>query len=88
MRMQDLDDWLPLDCPLINGHVNVTARETFKANLEVTAYRRPLWLFWSPWAWTAVERRVFRDAGFELGGGYRPTEMLRKDIILESKKTC
>lgn len=50
-------------------------------------YVKPLWLSWNPWVWALVERRTFREAGFELGGGFRTDGMLKEDNSLEMKKT-
>ena len=51
MIKQDLAHWLPLDCPLFDGHGNVTARETFQAHIIVEAYTRslPSLLLTVPW---------------------------------------
>lgn len=86
-HQQKQTDWLPLDCPLISGHGNITARETFRADIDVMVYEKPLWLLWNPSAWSLVERRTFREAGFELGGGFRTEGMLKEDKSLEMKKT-
>lgn len=72
---------MPLDCPLYDGHGNVTARETFSARITVTAYTRPLWRLWG--GWQQLEERVFTDAAFELGGDYRSAQMLAADRALE-----
>ena len=71
----------------MTGHGNVTARETFSARIEVLAYCRPAWLAWTSRCWKLVERRVFENAAFELGGSYRNNDMLRLDSALHHRKS-
>jgi len=74
-----MDDWLPLDCPLLKGHGNITARETFSAGLLVSAYERPWWRILDPWAWKLVDHQMFKDAAWELGGNYRSDTTIASD---------
>jgi len=80
---EDVHNWVPFDCPLISGHGNVTARETFLASIDVKAYTRSPWMIWNPYGWKLIERRAFSNAAFELGGGYRTKTMLELDRQLE-----
>ena len=81
---------MPVDCPLFDGHGNVTARETFSAFVTTRALVRPLSvallsLFGFDHGWQEVECRSFENAAFELGGGYRTLEMLKADKELEEQ---
>ncbi|TDL24610.1 hypothetical protein BD410DRAFT_786129 [Rickenella mellea] len=81
---KDLKDWLHLDCPLFDGHGNVTARENFSACISVEAHTRSVLKFWK--GWHLVERTILTDAALEFGGEYRSTEMVEADRILENAK--
>ena len=82
--MQDLNHWLPLDCPLFDGHGNVTARETFQAVITVEAYTRSLFsALRRNNIWTRIATEEFRQAALEFGGDYRSARMLEADRELE-----
>jgi tocopherol cyclase len=58
--------WLPVPCPLSDGHGNRFAYETFEGVVRVAAFERP----W-PWSeWKLVEETVFERAAVEFGGDY------------------
>ncbi|KZT57176.1 hypothetical protein CALCODRAFT_483388 [Calocera cornea HHB12733] len=67
------DTWLPMHCPLRNGH-RVFASETFTATATVDAFeRRGAWVcawLWGGGGWQWVESQNFDQVAFELGGDY------------------
>ena len=70
----------------MSGSEKASARETFSSQVEVVAYRRPLKHVFNAEAWQVVDRRIFEDAAFKLGGNYRTKTMLKYDERLEQEK--
>jgi tocopherol cyclase len=63
---EDHKGWLPMPCPLADGHGNRFAYETFEGVVRVAVFERP----W-PWSeWGLVEETVFERAAVEFGGDY------------------
>ncbi|KZT36742.1 hypothetical protein SISSUDRAFT_988727 [Sistotremastrum suecicum HHB10207 ss-3] len=61
-----LDTWLPLHCPLYEGHGNQAAHESFAATIIIEVFQRRFIRS----SWMHVETTVLEDSALEFGGLY------------------
>ncbi|KAG8980278.1 hypothetical protein FRB94_011992 [Tulasnella sp. JGI-2019a] len=61
----DHDGWIPMNCPLSNGHGNEYGFESFEAVIRIKAYVRTWY-----GGWMFVEESVLENAALEFGGDY------------------
>ncbi|KAG8849196.1 hypothetical protein FRB96_000903 [Tulasnella sp. 330] len=61
----DHDAWIPMNCPLSNGHENEYGFESFEGVMHIKAYSRTWY-----GGWRFLEESVIENAALEFGGDY------------------